>query len=44
MHNCKEIDAMVNAVLMESIEAQNQGPAPDLGACALGLGPLVVML
>ena len=45
MHNCKEFDAMVNAVLTEGIEAQDQGPgSPYLRACDLGLGPLVWVL
>ena len=45
MHNCKEFDAMSNAVLTEGIEAQDQGPgSPYLRACDLGLGPLVLGL
>jgi len=45
MHNCKEFDAMANAVLTENIEAQNQGyGSPYLRAYYLGLGPLVLKL
>ena len=36
MHNCKEFDAMANAVLTESIEAQNQGPGPRSRGVRLG--------